>query len=404
MNRSLPLHGDLPEPAARPRLALSAKGFRPFFLLAAVFAVGIVPLWLAFVAGEARPSSYLEPTTWHAHEMIFGFAAAVLAGFLLTAVGNWTQRETAVGAPLLALAALWVAGRVAMTAPGLLPRGADAALDLAFLPALGVTIARPLVATKNRRNFVMLAVLGALFAANLVVHLEALGYAGAGAGRRACLVAVDVVLVVVTIIAGRVFPMFTRNATGVASIRSRPSLDAPAIAAMAGLTLVDAVSPESTGAAAFAALAGALAVARAVGWWTPRVAKHPLLWILHVGYAWIPLGLALRALAAWDGTVPRSVALHALTVGAIGSLTLGMMARVALGHTGRALVASKPTAWAFAALSAAAVVRVFAPLLAPGMYLGSLVVSGTLWTIAFVLFLVVYVPILTSPRVDGKAG
>jgi uncharacterized protein involved in response to NO len=336
--------------------------------------------------------------------MVFGFAVAVIAGFLLTAVGNWTQRETVVGAPLLALAAVWVLGRAAMIAAGSLPRGVAAIVDLAFLPLVVLALARPLIATGSKRNFVMLAVVSALFAANFVVHLDALGVVATGSARRACLVGVDIVVLVILIIAGRVFPMFTRNATGIESIRSIPRLDGLAIAGMAFLTVLDVFTPESRGAAVTSGVVGVLAAARAVHWGGRHSARVPLLWILHVGYAWLPIGLLLRALAAFDPAVPRSLATHALTVGAIGCLTLGMMARVALGHTGRPLVATKPLAWAFAAIAGAAAARVLVPLFAPAWYFPALVIAGALWSTAFLTYVLVYAPLLSKPRLDGKAG
>jgi uncharacterized protein involved in response to NO len=404
MQRSLLVQGELSEPAPRPRWALAEKGFRPFFLLAATFASAIVPLWILVIAGVLRPTSYLDATSWHAHEMVLGYAVAVIAGFLLTAVGNWTRRETLVGAPLLALSGLWVLGRVAMAFAGALPRGVPALVDLAFLPALIVVLARPLVAGRNRRNFVMLGILGALFVANVFVHLDALGMVAIGAARHACLVAVDIVALIVLVIAGRVFPMFTRNATGVTSIRSSPSLDVVTIVAMAVLTALDIVVPDGASTAAAAGAVGALAIARATRWGTQHTARHPLLWILHAGYAWLAVGLLQRALAHFVPTVPGSLATHALTVGAIGSLTLGMMARVALGHTGRALVASRPVVWAFGAITVAAFARAIVPLFAPGWYLATLVVAAGFWTLAFLLYLVAYVPALLMPRVDGKPG
>jgi uncharacterized protein involved in response to NO len=403
MQRPLPLHGEILRPASRPQWALAAKGFRPFFLLAAGFASAIVPVWLLVIVGVVHPSAYLPATLWHAHEMVFGFAVAVIAGFLLTAVGNWTQRETLTGTPLLALAALWLAGRLAMLAAAELPRGSAAAVDLAFLPLLMIAIGRPLVAARNRRNFVMLAILAALFVADVFVHLDALGLAPPGSARRACLVGLDVVVLVILVIAGRVFPMFTRNATGVTTIRSNRPLDVLAIAGMAMLTVVDAEAPETVGAAAVAGVVGIVAIARAWGWRTRHIVQHPLLWILHVGYAWVGAGLLLRALAGAQ-VVPPSLATHALTVGAIGSLTLGMMARIALGHTGRPLLVSRSIAWSFGALTAAAVARVLVPVFWPGWYFVALCVAGGLWTVAFLVYLAVYAPILTSPRIDGKAG
>jgi uncharacterized protein involved in response to NO len=383
---------------------VAAKGFRPFFLLAAAFAVAIVPVWILFLTGVARPEGHWAPAVWHAHEMVFGFTVAVMAGFLLTAVGNWTQRETLAGAPLLFLAALWFAGRVAMTFGGALPRGLPALLDLAFLPVLTVVLSRPLLATRNSHIFHMPVVLSALFAANLVVHLEGLGILHAGSGRHACLVAVDLVLFVILAIAGRVFPMFTRNATGVETIRSSRPLEVLTLVAMAALVVLDTFAPESRVAGVTSGAVGVVALARAWRWRTARVARHPLLWILHVGYAWVPLGLLLRGTAAIHPGVPLSLATHALTVGAIGSLTIGMMARVTLGHSGRPLVAPPAMTWAFAAITAAACVRVLGPVLFPDAYFLSLVVAGGLWTAAFFLYLVVYTPVLWRPRIDGRAG
>jgi uncharacterized protein involved in response to NO len=404
MQSSLPLHGTLPEPTQRPRWALGAKGFRPFFLLAAMFAGAIVPLWVLVVAGWAKPTGYLEMASWHAHEMILGYGVAVIAGFLLTAVGNWTQRETLVGLPLLALSVLWALGRAAMLCGGVLPRGWVAATDLAFLPALMVVLARPLVAARNRRNFVMLGVLGALCAANVVVHLDALGLVGRGAARHAALVALDVVCLLIVILAGRVIPMFTRNATGIASIRSSPRLDGLAVLAVGVLTVVDALAPARAIGAAAAGAAGVLVVARAARWGARHTARHPLLWILHTGHAWLALGLLSRGLGAFAFPFPESLSTHALTVGALGSLTLGMMARVSLGHTGRPLVAPRAATWAFVAITAAAVARVLGPLLAPGWYLEELAAAGGLWTAAFVLYLAAYARVLAAPRLDGRAG
>ena len=263
MNRSLPFHA-ASHTTARPSafLPVLAKGFRPFFLLAALYAVLMVPLWLAIINGKVAPSPYLQPSVWHAHEMTWGFVTAVIAGFLLTAVGNWTKSETATGAPLAGLGLLWAVGRVAMLFSGALPRGLPAVVDLAFLPALALVLARPLLAAKNRRNFVVVAIVAALFAANLVVHLEALAILPWGSGRRATLVSVDLILLLILIIGGRTFPMFTRNATGVATIRNVPWLDRTCIAAMTALLLVEALLPGEEHASAI--LAGVV-----IGDWHP---------------------------------------------------------------------------------------------------------------------------------------
>jgi len=402
MVRRLPLAGEPVAPATRP-WPIAAKGFRPFFLLAALFAALVVPGWLLALDGRLQVASYLDPLSWHAHEMVFGFAVAVIAGFLLTAVGNWTNRETIVGLPLLALAALWVAGRVAVFGTLALPPSIVAATDLAFLPALIAVIARPLIATRNRRNYVMMAILAALFLANLAVHLDVLGVLP-GWRLRGSRLAVDIVVLVILVIAGRTFPMFTRNATGVEAIASSPRLDRLALAAMAALVVLDAVAPDLAVTAAWSAVVGVLALARSRGWGAWHARHQPLLWILHLGYLWIPVGLVLRGVSALTDAVPPAIATHALTVGAVGCLTLGMMARVALGHSGRVLSAPRPIVAAFALALLAAVVRISAPVLGIAHYRATLYVAGALWTAAFAAFVLVYAPILLGPRVDGRPG
>ncbi|MBX3202740.1 MAG: NnrS family protein [Labilithrix sp.] len=408
MARPLPLHGSpeasgLPRSSSAPpssgaRFALFAKGFRPFFFLAALAAAALVPVWLLVLAGIVRPAGHFDPLSWHAHEMIFGFTTAVIAGFLLTAVGNWTQRETATGLLLGSLCALWALGRAAMSSSFLPPR-AVAVVDLSFVPALAIVLARPLLAANNRRNFVMLGVLGALFAANAMTHAGALGSAP-GWERRGALVAVDVIVVLMLLIAGRVVPMFTRNATRRAEIRSVPALDALAVGSMVVLTVSDAfLTAPPLMVSALAGTAAVFGAARAVTWGSRHALGDPLLWILHAGYLWIPIGLALRAVGGVYGTM----ATHALTAGAIGALTLGMMARVSLGHTGRPLVAPPPVAWAFAMITAGAAVRVAAPLVG-ARYLVALALGGGLWAAAFVVYAVAYAGILVSPRADGRAG
>lgn len=407
MSRSLSLHGAVPEPAAPPRFALAAKGFRPFFLGAGLFAASVVPLWLLVLSGRVSPSPYLDPTSWHAHEMLFGFTTAVIAGFLLTAVGNWTGRETVVGAPLVGLALLWALGRVVMLAPGALPKGVPAVVDLSFLPLLAVAIGRPLIATRNRRNLVMLGVLGALFVANLVVHLDALDVLGPGSASRAHQVALDVVTLLLLLIAARIFPMFTKNGTGLDTIRSQPRLDLAVVLAMGALTALDAVAhlsrPLSLAAGLGAGLVGALALARSRNWGARASLSIPLLWVLHAGHLWLALGLGLRAVSSL-GWLASSLATHALTIGAVGGLTLGMMARVSLGHTGRALAPPRLMGWAFAAVNVAALARVLGPLALPERYLATVTAAGVAWTAAFVAFVALYAPVLWSPRVDGKPG
>lgn len=381
-----------------------AKGFRPFFLLAALFAVAMVPLWLLMLGGTVPARGYLDPVAWHAHEMLFGFVVAVLAGFLLTAVGNWTKRETAVGAPLALLTLLWLAGRVAMLLGAAWPPGLVAVVDLAFLPALALALGRPLLAAKERRNLVMLAIVGALFLTNVAVHLDALGVLPAGSARSVTRVSLDLITLVMLIIAGRVFPMFTRNATQASDVRSVPWLDASCVGGMALLTLVDVEAAPSLATAGLAGVVAVLAAVRAIHWGAQHSLREPLLWILHVGYGWIVLGLLMRAASGLGFPQLATLATHALTVGAIGCLTLGMMARVSLGHTGRLLAAPAPLSAVFVAINIAAVVRVVGPLLAPTRYFEVLATATAFWTVAFVVFLATYAKVLTSPRVDGRPG
>lgn len=403
MARSVALDPTEGERRDRAKIALFAKGFRPFFLLGAAFAALFVPLWVLVFADVARAGGYLAPSYWHAHEMIYGFAAAIIAGFLLTAVANWTKRETAVGAPLAALCLWWLLGRVVMSAPELVPRPVPLLVDGTFLPALAVVLARPLIAAGSRRNYVMLVVLAALSAVNVLMHLDALGVV-TGFQRRGSFVAVDIVVVLMLVIAGRVVPMFTRNATGVASIRSWTWLDRFAIGAMALLAVLDAVAADLVAVPFVALAAGVLAAARAVPWGARYSAREPLLWILHVGYAWIPIGLILRGVSAFTRAVPVSGAVHALTVGAIGSLTIGMMARVALGHTGRPLKSPPLATAAFVLMTLAALARVVVPIAAPPAYFASVATAGGLWAAAFALYVAGYARVLASPRADGKAG
>lgn len=395
--RTLPMHGAPPDdaPGAFPLLA---KGFRPFFLLAAGLAAALVPAWLLVLEGRARVDAYVDSTSWHGHEMIYGFTVAVVAGFLLTAVENWTGLPTARGIWLSLLAAVFVAGRVAFVLPGL-PRALVAGLDLAFLPALAFAVGRPLALTGNRRNFVMVAALLLLFALDLAFHL--------GLRRPALVSAVDVLVLLVVLVGARVFPMFTRNATGNADIRSRPRADILAAACIAILALLDVAFPGAPAAlvAVFALFAAGVLVLRAWHWGGRSSLGDPMLWILHASNAWIVLGLVLRAISVLaPGSVPPSAALHAWTAGAIGAATLGMMARVALGHTGRPIAASRVTRVAFALVTFAALARTFGPIFGASVWRASILAAGTAWACAFLAYLVTYTSPLVRARADGKPG
>jgi len=325
---------------------------------------------------------------WHAHEMLFGYAFAVIAGFLLTAVRAWTGRPTPSGLPLAAIAALWVLAR----GFALFSLPAAALADLAFAVALAIGIGRPLVASGNRRNWFFIALVLALGAASLAFQAWP---------RLGAVIGLDVVLFVMAVMGGRVIPAFTNSGVpGGAGARRQPLLEKAALGAVLLLLVFDALSVD-TGILALAACA--LHAARLALWAPLKTRGKPILWILHVSYAWIVVHLALRGLAAFE-LVPAVAATHALTVGAIGGLTLGMMTRTARGHTGRPLAAGRAETAAYVLVQAAAVVRSLLPLAFPGAYGTMIALSGLLWFAAFALFTAVYIPILTRPRLDGQPG
>lgn len=398
---SAPAHGA----TAAPRM-LFAYGFRPFFLLAGLFAVLAVPAWLLMYSAGVQPLPDMPPQYWHAHEMVFGFLTAAIAGFLLTAVPSWTGARGFAGLPLVLLSAAWLLGRLAFAMAGTLPAWAVAALDMIFLPALALVLAPPLVRAKNR-NTPMLAVLAALWLAD-GIFLVALFRQDPLLASRVLRVAIDIVLTLVTVIGGRIVPSFTANALRrrgeEVRITSRKWLETLIVPTMVAVILVGAWRPDSTLSGILAAIAAVAHALRLSGWGGFRTRNDAILWVLHVAYAWLPIGFALKAFWLLNGSDWAVHWLHAHAVGALGTMILGVMTRVALGHTGRELHVKPSIAVAYVLLSLGALVRVFAPSIVPTAYLPMLTISGALWTAAFVLFLVVYAPILTSPRVDGKPG
>lgn len=385
------------------RIPVLALGFRPFYLLAGLLATAWVPYWVGVLLRQWPAPTYFGPIAWHAHEMIFGFTMAVMVGFLMTAVRNWTGQPTPTGLGLGALALLWIAGRGVILAAHALPGWLVAATDVAFLPAVAVLLLVPICRVRNRRNLAFPLILLALAGANLVMHLHAQGVLASGTGM-ALRFALDAIMLVMVIMAGRVVPAFTANALPGVGVRRAGWIDRIAVALVVA-TLVADLLPLRIDVVGWITLAAALAnAARMVGWRSVATWRSPILWILHAGYAWIVITLVLKGLAAVAGWVPGSLAVHALTVGAIGSLTLAMMTRSALGHTGRPLVAGPGTVAAYVLVNAAALVRVFGPIGWPGLYMPELMVSGLLWSLAFAAFVVTFWPVLTRPRIDGHPG
>ena len=369
-------------------------GFRPFFLFSAVWAAVAVPIWIAsFTLGDGMVGS-TDGRVWHIHEMLFGYLGGVIAGFLLTAVPNWTGRLPVTGAGLAGLFALWVAGRAAGFAPAAFATPA-AAVDSAFLIVFAAVIWREVLAAGNRRNLPVCLMVTMLAAANVAFHLQAVFPAiGPGAERAA----VAVIIGMVALIGGRVIPSFTQNWTSAQGIAARPApfggFDKAALALTAVALAAWVAAPYALIIGVLMVLAGAANAVRLWRWRGWLVRREALVWILHAGYAWVAVGLLLLGLSAIAPTaVPFTAGIHALTAGSMGVMTLAMMTRATRGHTGRPRVADRSTTLIYAAILLAAVVRVCAPFHAewsPAL----LGVSAILWSLAFLGFAVAYGPML----------
>jgi uncharacterized protein involved in response to NO len=378
-----------------------SAGFRPFFLAAAVWAVIAIPLWLAVYTGGAVVPTLLQPLVWHAHEMVFGFAAAVVAGFLLTAIPNWTGRLPLQGAPLLTLVLLWAIGRLAVLLSAHIGAPLAAIADLAFPTLFLAAVAREIVTGRNWRNLPMLVALGLLLAANLLVHLEALEVADTAAlGNR---LGIATLMMLIALVGGRIIPSFTRNWL----TKQRPDV-APPAAPESGLDraalIVTALglafwtfAPDTVVSGWIVLAAGAAVALRLSRWRGLHTAAEPLLLILHVGYGWLALGLLLLGADLLSGSLPVGAALHALMVGAIGTMTLAVMTRATLGHTGRPLTAGPATIAIYALVTLAVVLRFASPFDAGAMDT-LLSAAGAAWTAAFALFAVFYGGALIRPR------
>lgn len=377
-----------------------ALGFRPFYLLAAAFGALSVAAWVAIYLGWWAPSAQPWPGAmlWHAHEMVFGFSAAVVVGFLFTAGKNWTGLQTPQGAWLGALAATWLLARVLMWTG---PAWAAIAVDIAFLPLCSLSFYRILRRAGSQRNYGLAIALGVMGALNIAFHAAWLG------GRidwslHAAEAATGLVVIFVTVIGGRVIPMFTANGIPGVRIRRWPVVERLVIA----LTLLATVAAALQTPIATAILALGAAVAHGVrlhGWDSHRTLRKPIVGILHVAYAFLPVGFLMIA-AASLGWMDRSTALHALTVGVIGCAIVAMITRTALGHTGRRLETGRMEHLAYLFMVLAAVVRVAGPLWLPAWKPQAIALAGALWMLSLTLYVIKYAPFLMRPRVDGKEG
>lgn len=385
---------------------LLAYPFRPFFLLCALYAATAIFSWAAVLfMGWQLPLGWTA-VGWHAHEMLFGVVPAAIAGFLLTAMCNWTGATPLRGAPLLALLLLWLAGRVVMWTAAALPPLMVALVDGAFIPVVALYALAVLYRHRNSRNYVLVAVLSLLSVANVLVHT---GFASGSTGllARGQLLGIDAVAMLVVIIAGRITPAFTRNwlkmqGRNPGVVVMSPRSDQWALYSVVALALASQLSLPAALLGVVALAAAAANGLRLLQWSGWHTASEPLLWILHLAYAWLVLALLLRGLS---GLLPAAgnTWVHAFGAGAVGTLLMGVMTRVALGHTGRTLALPPYALVCYAAIIAAALLRI---LVAEGWldYRLGLSLSALAWVLAFGLYVVLYWPILSQPRPDGQPG
>lgn len=383
-----------------PTTAVLSYGFRPFFLAAGGWASIAIGLWLAIVLGYLRLPTRFDPIAWHIHEMLFGVVLAAVAGFLLTAIATWTGRRAVSGRPLVVLLILWTLGRLACLGSAYLPLWPAAAADLAFPIALLAVVAREIIGARNWRNLPMLLPIAVFITADLLMYLEVAGVAiPSGLGWRIGLVGA---IQLISVVGGRIIPTFTRNWLMKRGHVHLPVFHGPvdtmAIGVLHAALLLWAVVPEFRAAGLILILSAALNAWRVSRWVGRATRSEPLLFILHVGYAWLCLGVALLGLSVVGASIPIASALHALTVGAIGTMLLAVMTRVSLGHTGRVLCASRPTIVIYLLINAAALARVVASWGAAATTT-FIVVSGLCWIAAFGLFEIRYSPVLLAPRI-----
>lgn len=387
--------------------ALLSYGFRPFFLGAALWAALAMGLWMAMLAGAITLPTAFDPVSWHAHAFLYGYLGAVVAGFMLTAVPNWTGRLPIVGWRLGILALIWLSGRVAVAFSAGLSPGLVAAIDLAFPVIFALAIGREIVAGRNWRNLVVLGMLAVFILGNAVFHWEAAqgGYAAGGIGVR---IGLGAALMMIAVIGGRIIPSFTRNwlakrKPGRLPVPPMQRFDKLALAALLLALLLWIAAPLSAFAGAALIAAGALHLARLARWAGDRTFAEPLVTVLHAGYAFLPIGaLLLGAAILWEDALGRTAAQHLWTGGAIGMMTLAVMTRATLGHTGRALRASGATVAIYAALAISVLARV-ATALWPQEAMLLYAVSAILWLLAFAGYAAVYGPSLLR-RPPAKAG
>lgn len=396
--------------AAAPRLhggqrpAILSYGFRPFFLAAAIYAGIGIGIWLPLFSGEIAIPTAFSPVDWHIHEMLYGFLPGVIAGFLLTAIPSWTGRPPLRGASLAVLVAVWMAGRVAVFFSAAIGQAAAGVIDVSFLLLMAAVAAREVIAGRNWRNLPPVLILLTFFAGNVVFHVEDHAMGMADVGLR---LGVAAAVALISLIGGRVIPSFTRNWLTRANPGRLPvpfgRLDVAAMVLSVLALAAWVFLPQWQGTTALLLIAGTAQAARLGRWAGDRTWRNPLVLVMHVGYAFVPLGFLLVAGAnLFPQALPASGGIHAWTAGAIGMMTLAIMTRVSLGHTGRPLAAGRLTRTIYVLIAAAAVIRIAAAF-APDAGLMLLHAAAGLWVAAFWAFALGYGPLLWRPRADARA-
>ena len=383
--------------------AILQHSFRPFFMAAGIWAMLAIPFWLLSYAGVLVLPAGFDGLLWHQHEMLFGFAGAAIAGFILTAIPNWTGRLPVCGWRLGLLVSFWLAGRLGFLGAASIGPIAATVLDLSFLTTLTVMIARELISGENWRNLPVLVLISFFTLGNWLVHFEISGFAETAAlGMR---LSTFVLAILLAVIGGRIVPSFTRNwlVRNGAEVLPEPMgrFDAIALAALIIFVVAQVFVPDHRLTSTLALLAGGLHGFRLVRWKGWAIFAEPLMWVLHLGYAWLAVALILIGLAGLTDIVPSTAAIHALTTGAFGTMILAVMTRASLGHTGRELTATPGTTVIFILITIAAIVRVGAPFL-NDQGLSAIWISGFAWTAAYSLFSVLYFPVFTQPSVQAR--
>lgn len=376
------------------------RGFRPFFFMGSVYSVLSIFLWAAFYGGIFSPPSFLfDPVSWHAHEMIYGFAMAIVAGFLLTAVANWTGGAPARQLHLAGLSGLWLAGRFVLNVDIGLPQPIITGIAASFVPALAISLAIPLLRSWNKRNFIFLTLLSVLFGCDLWFMITS--------NLVALHVALMMILIMISLIGGRIIPAFT-----VAALRRKglevyqtdqSKLDMAAMASLLAVTLCVVFAKDTLILSICAAVSCIIHGLRMRRYHTLKTFDDPLVWILHAGYGWLVMGLGLLSFTG-VGLLTIPAVIHSLTAGCIGSMILGMICRVTLGHTGRELKVGKLTSFSFFTIQLAALMRVFGPMVMPDHINEWIIGSAILWTLCYTAYLWSYGNMLFAARPDGQGA